>query len=66
MVRGYRRFSAADEDEIWARLRAGYAAKPTARALGLYGRWGAYTTWSGVAGSGPRPAASVTGPVQLG
>jgi IS30 family transposase len=35
MVRGYRRFSPADEDEIWSRLRAGHAAKPTARALGL-------------------------------
>ncbi len=35
MVRGYRRFSPADEDEIWARLRAGHAARPTARALGL-------------------------------
>ena len=35
MARGYRRFSSADEDEIWARLRAGHAAKPTARALGL-------------------------------
>jgi hypothetical protein len=35
MARGYRRFSAADEAEIWARLRAGHAAKPTARALGL-------------------------------
>ena len=35
MTRGYRRFSAADEDQIWARLRAGHAAKPTARALGL-------------------------------
>jgi DNA-binding CsgD family transcriptional regulator len=35
MARGYRRFSAADEDEIWSRLRAGHAAKPTARALGL-------------------------------
>jgi hypothetical protein len=35
MARAYRRFSAADEDEIWARLRAGYAAKPTARALGF-------------------------------
>jgi len=35
MVRGYRRFTPADEDEIWARLRAGHAAKPTARALGL-------------------------------
>jgi IS30 family transposase len=35
MARGYRRFSSADEDEIWARLRAGHAAKPTARALGF-------------------------------
>ena len=35
MARGYRRLSLADEDEIWARLRAGHAAKPTARALGL-------------------------------
>ena len=35
MVRGYRRFSPADEDEIWARLRDGHAARPTARALGL-------------------------------
>ena len=31
----YRRLSLADEDEIWSRLRAGHAAKPTARALGL-------------------------------
>jgi IS30 family transposase len=35
MAGGYRRLSAADEDEIWVRLRAGHAAKPTARALGL-------------------------------
>jgi IS30 family transposase len=35
MARGYRRFSPADEEEIWARLRAGHAAKPTARALGF-------------------------------
>src|SRR3954452_12877076 len=35
MARGYRRFSPADEDEIWERLRAGHAAKPTARALGF-------------------------------
>src|SRR5215469_7161281 len=35
MVRGYRRLSPGVEDEIWARLRAGYAAKPAARALGL-------------------------------
>ena len=35
MARGYRRLSAADVDEIWVRLRAGHAAKPTARALGL-------------------------------
>src|SRR4051812_32443514 len=35
MARGDRRFSPADGHEIWARLRAGHAAKPTARALGL-------------------------------
>ena len=35
MPRGYRWLSAADEEEIWARLRAGHAVKPTARALGL-------------------------------
>ena len=35
MVRGYRRLSPAVEDEIWKRLRSGYAAKPTARALGI-------------------------------
>jgi IS30 family transposase len=35
MTRGYRRLSAADEEGIWARLRAGHSAKPTARALGL-------------------------------
>ena len=35
MARGYRRLTPADEDEIWERLRAGHAAKPTARALGL-------------------------------
>jgi len=35
MVRGYRRLSPAVEDEIWARLKSGHAAKPTARALGI-------------------------------
>jgi hypothetical protein len=35
MARGYRRLWLADEDEIWERLRAGHAAKPTARALGF-------------------------------
>jgi hypothetical protein len=35
MGRGYRRLTLADEDEIWERLRAGHAAKPTAPALGL-------------------------------
>jgi DNA-binding CsgD family transcriptional regulator len=35
MARGYRRLSAALEDEIWERLKSGYAAKPTARALGI-------------------------------
>jgi len=35
MARGYRRLTLADEDEIWMRLRAGHAAKPTAGGLGL-------------------------------
>src|ERR1700749_3656112 len=35
MVRGYRRFSPADEDEIWRWMRAGHSMKPAARALGL-------------------------------
>ena len=35
MAGGYRRLSPADVDEIGVRLRAGHAAKPTARALGL-------------------------------
>src|SRR5689334_5162409 len=35
MVRGYRRLSPEVAEEIWVRLRAGHAAKPTARALGL-------------------------------
>jgi len=34
-VSGCRSLSVADEDEIWRRMRAGYAMKPTARALGL-------------------------------
>ena len=33
--RGYARLSAGEVDAIWSRLRAGHAAKPTARALGL-------------------------------
>ena len=32
---GYRWLSAADEDEIWRRMRAGHSMKPAARALGL-------------------------------
>ena len=35
MPRGYQRLSPAEVDEIWVRLRARHAAKPTARALGL-------------------------------
>jgi IS30 family transposase len=35
MARGYRRFTPADEDEIWRRMRAGHSMKPAARALGL-------------------------------
>jgi hypothetical protein len=35
MPRGFQRSSPAEVDAIWVRLRAGHAAKPTARALGL-------------------------------
>jgi hypothetical protein len=35
MVRGYQRLSPGAMDEVWVRLRAGHAAKPTARQLGL-------------------------------
>jgi DNA-binding CsgD family transcriptional regulator len=52
MARGYRRLTLADEEEIWERLRAGHAAKPTARALGLStGGVRAYLVRCG--GSGP-------------
>jgi IS30 family transposase len=62
MARGYRRLLPADEDEIWAWLRAGHAAKPTARALG----WSV----SGVRGylercGGIRPAARRRSPGRL-
>src|SRR3954451_4828145 len=62
MARGYRRLSLADEDEIWERLRAGHAAKPTARALG----W----STSGVRGylvrcGGIRPSPRRRGPGRL-
>ena len=65
MARGYRRVSSADEDEIWAWLRAGHAAKPTARVLGL-------TTGDGAGLSGAvwrdpaRSQARVAGSVELG
>ena len=35
MARGYRRLTLADGDEIWEQLRAGHAAMPTSRALGV-------------------------------
>jgi IS30 family transposase len=35
MVRGYQRLSPEVVDDVWARLRSGHAAKPTARQLGL-------------------------------
>lgn len=35
MVGGCRRLSPAVEDGIWARLRAGHAARPTACAVGI-------------------------------
>ena len=31
----YQRLSPADIDEIWSRMRARHAVKPTARSLGL-------------------------------
>jgi transposase, IS30 family len=62
MTRGYRWLSVADEDEIWARLRAGHAAKPTARALGLStGGVRAYLVRCG----GIRPAPRRRSPVRL-
>jgi hypothetical protein len=65
MTRGYRWLSAADEDEIWARLRAGHAAKPTARALGLTtGGVRAYLVRCG--GIRPRSQATLAGAVELG
>ena len=65
MGRGYRRLTPADEDEIWARLRAGHAAKPTARALGLStgdGAWLSGAVWRDPA----RAASARIGPVELG
>ncbi len=35
MTRGYQRLSPEAVDEIWVRLRAGHAVKPTARELGI-------------------------------
>ena len=35
MTRGYQRLSPQAIDEVWVRLRAGNAVKPTARSLGL-------------------------------
>lgn len=35
MARGYQRLSPQAIDEVWVRLRAGHAAKPAARQLGL-------------------------------
>ena len=62
MVRGYRWLTAADEDEIWDRLRAGHAAKPTARALGLpTGTVRAYLVRCG----GIRPVPRRRAPVRL-
>jgi len=65
MARGYRRVSQADEDEIWARLRAGHAAKPTARALGLTtGGVRAYLVRCG--GIRPAPRRRAPGRLSLG
>ena len=35
MPRGYQRLTPAEIDQLWPRMRAGHAAKPTARQLGL-------------------------------
>ena len=35
MGRGVSEVDAGGDDEFWARMRAGHAAKPTARELGL-------------------------------
>src|SRR6476646_5696327 len=63
MARSYRRLTLADEDEISAWLRAGHAAKPTARALGLTtGGVRAYLVRCG----GIRPAPRRRSPGRLG
>ena len=65
MARGYRRLSAAVEDEICARLRAGHAARPTARALGISTSGGhgyLVAVWRDPA----RTSAAITGSVEPG
>ena len=52
MARGYRRFSPADEDEIWERLRLVMQPSPLlVRWDSRPGRCGGI--WCGVVGSGP-------------
>ena len=48
----FQRLSPADIDEVWSRMRAGHAAKPTARSLGLRPARSA-TTCCAAAGSAP-------------
>lgn len=50
----YRGLSPAEVDEVWRRMRAGHAMKPTARALGCRPALCA-PTWCGVGGSDQSP-----------
>jgi hypothetical protein len=48
----FQRLSSGDIDEVWSRMRAGLAAKPTARSLGSR-RARSGTTCCAAAGSAP-------------
>ncbi len=52
MARSYERLSPEAMDEIWVRLRAGHAAKPTARQLGISASTVRARICCGAAGSG--------------
>jgi hypothetical protein len=61
----YRGLSPAEIDEVWRRMRAGHAMKPTARALGLpTSTVRSYLVRCG--GIRPAPPASVAWPIELG
>jgi hypothetical protein len=65
MARGYRRFSPADEDEIWGSVASWSCGKANCSGLGADGRWGA-----GVPGAvwwdPARSASALSGPVESG